>query len=379
MNKRYFTLLIIALSLNLRPAITSVGPLLSIIKNDLTMGNVSASLLTTFPVFFMGAASIFSIYLSRKLQVEGALMIALSFIFIALSSRLFVSTSFGLIVTALLAGIGIGISAPLIIGLIKKYYPNESMLMSFYSCSMVAGAAIASTFAFPIYEKFDSSWHIALSCWGLLALLAAILLLPTLVTNKVITPEKEQSNNTIRKNNYWLMWFFASMAAIFYSLTAWLAPFVQTIGFSTTESGLLLSTFTLIQLPVSFIVPRLAQNSQSTKKSLLICSFSELLGILLMVLGVSPWLFVIFLAIGAGGLFPLALTLPLILAKNSNEVIHLSTFMQSGGFMIGSLGPLIFGWVSQQTQDFNASWSFLILIIFFMLFSIRQIFRKTSS
>ena len=175
------------------------------------------------------------------------------------------------------------------------------------------------------------------------------------------------------------MWFFASMAAIFYSLTAWLASFVQTIGFSTTESGLLLSTFTLIQLPVSFIVPRLAQNSQSTKKSLLICSFSELLGILLMVLGVSPWLFVIFLAIGAGGLFPLALTLPLILAKNSNEVIHLSGFMQSGGFMIGSLGPLIFGWVSQQTQDFNTSWSFLVLIILFMLFSIRQIFRKTSS
>ncbi|MEG0285750.1 MAG: hypothetical protein RR494_06785 [Vagococcus sp.] len=71
MNKRYFTLLIIALSLNLRPAITSVGPLLSIIKNDLTMGNVSASLLTTFPVFFMGLLLFFLFTLAESYKLKG--------------------------------------------------------------------------------------------------------------------------------------------------------------------------------------------------------------------------------------------------------------------------------------------------------------------
>lgn len=376
MNKSYFTLLIIALSLNLRPAITAVGPLLTIIKTDLAMGNVSGSLLTTLPVFFMGAASIFALYLSRKLQVEGALMVALILIFIALLGRLVVSSSLGLILTALIAGMGIGIAGPLVIGLIKKYYPNEPNLMSFYSSAMVAGAAIASTFALPLFQAFNESWRMALSFWSLFSLLAAILLLPLLKKEATFSSVSSTTSKTTTPKNIWLMIFFALMAAIFYSLTAWLAPYVQSIGFSKVSSGFLLSTFTLIQLPVSFIIPRLASTKEKTKKLLITCGMLELIGLTLLLVRISPWFAVIFLAIGAGGLFPLALTLPLLSTNNAEEAIALSAFMQSGGYMIASLGPLLYGWVSEKTHSFDLAWVAVVILILFMLGTIQKIIKS---
>lgn len=372
MNKKYFTLLIIALSLNLRPAITAVGPLLTVIKDELQMGNISASLLTTFPVFFMGAASVLALYLSRKLQVEGALMVSLSLIFVALFTRLFVSSSLGLIITAILAGIGIGIAGPLIIGLIKKHYPNEPSLMSFYSSAMVAGAAIASSFAQPLFQYFSDSWRIALSFWSLFALIAAIALLPLMKKAPTNASTKEPVNKKQATRNIWLMLFFALMASVFYSLTAWLAPYVQSIGFTKGQSGLLLSTFTLIQLPVSFIVPQLVESNKKAKQLLFICALSELIGLVLLILSITPWIAVIFLAIGAGGLFPLALTLPLIKANTAEEAISLSAFMQAGGFMLGSLGPLLFGWVSQTADSYILAWGLVVILVVFMLGTIHK-------
>lgn len=379
MNKRYFIILVFALSLNLRPAITAVGPLLTVIKNDLQMNNISASLLTTLPVFFMGATSLLALFLSRKFGIEGGLMVSLIAIFIALIGRLFVTNATILILTALLAGVGIGIAGPLIIGLIKKYFPNEPSLMSFYSSAMVAGAAIASTFAQPLYQKFNHSWQIALSFWSIFALVAAILLLPLLKIESSTTENITPNRKEVASKNWWLMIFFSLMAAIFYSLTAWLAPYVQSIGFSKAQSGLLLSLFTLIQLPVSFIIPRLVGTNAKTRNLLIGCGLAELIGLILLLVHVSPWISVISLALGAGGLFPLALTLPLLTAKSSEEAISLSAFMQSGGFMVGSLGPLLFGVVSQNSNTFNLAWGLVLIFVLLMIASVTCIFSVKTS
>lgn len=379
MNKRYFIILVFALSLNLRPAITAIGPLLTVIKDDLQMNNISASLLTTLPVFFMGATSLLALFLSRKFGIEGGLMVSLIAIFIALIGRLFVTNTTTLIFTALLAGVGIGIAGPLIIGLIKKYFPNEPSLMSFYSSAMVAGAAIASTFAQPLYQKFNHSWQIALSFWSIFALVAAILLLPLLKIESSTTENISPNSKEAASKNWWLMIFFSLMAAIFYSLTAWLAPYVQSIGFSKAQSGILLSLFTLIQLPVSFIIPRLVGTNAKTRNLLVGCGLAELIGLTLLLVHVSPWISVVFLALGAGGLFPLALTLPLLTAKSSEEAISLSAFMQSGGFMVGSLGPLLFGVVSQNSNTFNLAWGLVLIFVLLMIASVTCIFSVKTS
>lgn len=335
---------IFLLSLNLRPSITSVGPLLDVIKTDLGITGVVASLLTTLPVFCMGIFALFSIQLSNRLGIEKSLLIAMSLIFVATLSRAFLSNSVLLLATSLVSGIGIGIAGPLLAGFIKKHFPDKLSVTSVYAVSMVIGAAIATTFSIPLFNIMNNSWQSALSFWSVLAAIAALFMLPLLIKGK--TNHVAMTMPSLRITNprvYWFTLFFGFMSAIFYSVTAWLAPIVQSMGMSDSQSGLILTLFTGIQIPVSFLLPILVGKTGSRKLWLLLCGLSEFIGIVLLMGHFSPWVATIFLGIGAGGLFPLALLIPLGEASSAEEATSWSAQMQFGGFIIGATGPLVVG------------------------------------
>lgn len=372
----YLIFIIFMVSLNLRPAITSVGPLLDVIQTDLGMGGVAASLITSLPVFCMGLFALFSIRLSNRFGIEKSLLIAMSLIFIATFYRGFVTDGWSLIITALFSGIGIGIAGPLISGFIKKYFPEKLSVMSIYSVSMVVGASIATSLTIPFFNYFNESWQISLSLWSILSLVAALLFLPLLISTKganirTKTPSMHITNNRV----YLFMMFFGCMAAVFYAITAWLAPLIQSMGMSRAQSGMVLTLFTVIQIPVSFFIPFMVAKTGDRKLWLLICSISELIGIILLLGHISPWIATLFLGFGAGGLFPLALVIPIVEANTSAEATSLSAQMQFGGFLIGATGPLLFG----LTLDvFNSYIPALIAIVVVIIIMIVIIFRMES-
>ncbi|MFJ7933258.1 hypothetical protein [Sporosarcina sp. NPDC096371] len=127
---------------------------------------------------------------------------------------------------------------------------------------MVIGAAIASRFSVPLYQKFNESWQSSLSFWSLLAVPAILLLLP-LLKNSEKSKSPLSISSLVNKNKRvaLFMLFFGCMAAIFYSITAWLAPIVQATGFSYAQSGMILTLFTVIQIPVSFFIPILVSKT----------------------------------------------------------------------------------------------------------------------
>jgi len=379
MRFMYLILITFFVSINLRPSITSVGPLLNIIQRDLGMSGVTASLITALPVFFMGLFAVLAIKLNKQLGMEMSLVIAMLLIFIATFLRMFVHNSFLLFLTALISGIGIGIAGPLITGFIKKYFPENPGLMGIYSVSMVIGAAVASSFSVPLYQKLNESWQYSLSFWSIVAVPAVLLLLPLLKnTEKSKSPLVISSLIVSNKRVTLFMLFFGCMAAIFYSTTAWLAPIAQSVGFSYSESGMILTLFTVIQIPVSFLIPMLVSKTGNRRMWLLFCSFFELIGIVLLMLHSSPWIATIFLGIGAGGLFPLALLLPIQEAKNIEETISWSAMMQFGGYLLGALGPAIIGFMVDIFDNFAPALLILIIIIGIMLLTILKIGKKVD-
>lgn len=376
----YLSMIIFFVSLNLRPSITSIGPLLDIIQTDLGMSALAASLLTTLPVFCMGLFAILAIRLHSFLGIERSLLLAMLLILIATFLRLFVSNSLFLLATALFSGIGIGIAGPLISGFIKKHFPDKLGLMGLYSVSMVIGAAIASSFSVQLFQRTNNSWQQSLSFWSILAVPAALLLLPLLKKrDSKKGPLSISALSMKNKRVNLFMLFFGCMAAIFYSITAWLATIVQSTGFSHAQSGMILTLFTVIQIPISFLIPILVSKKGKRKTWLLICSFSELIGIVLLMLHVSPWVATIFLAIGAGGLFPLALLLPIEEASNTEEAISWSAKMLFGGYLLGSLGPVCMGFTVDLFDSFAPALFVLVIIIGIMLFTILKIGNKTKS
>ncbi|MFJ7933259.1 hypothetical protein [Sporosarcina sp. NPDC096371] len=85
-----------------------------------------------------------------------------------------------------------------------------------------------------------------------------------------------------------------------------------------------------------------------------------------MLFHVSPWLATVFLGIGAGGLFPLALLLPFQEAESTEETISWSAMMQCGGYLFGALGPVIMGLTVDVFDNFIPALFVLVIIICMM-------------
>ncbi|OAB41653.1 CynX/NimT family MFS transporter [Paenibacillus glacialis] len=375
----YLVMIICLVSLNLRPSITSVGPLLDIIQTSLGMSGLTASLITTLPVLCMGLFAIASIKLNNRLGIEKSLLLAMSLIFTATLLRMSVNDSILLLSTAFVSGMGIGIAGPLISGFIKKYFPEKPGFTGIYSVFMVIGAAIASSFSIPLFHSLNDSWQQSLSFWSILAIPASLLLLPLLKSSKPNNNPISISSLFIKnKRVNLLMLFFGCMAAIFYSITAWLAPIVQSTGLSQAQSGNILTLFTVIQIPISLTMPMIVSKTGNRKMWLLLCSLSEVIGIILLMLHFYPWVATVFLGIGAGGLFPLAILMPIQEARNTTEAISWTAMVQFGGYLLGSLGPAFIGLTVDLFGNFVPALIVLVIIICIMTFAILKIGNTTE-
>ncbi|MFC5406294.1 CynX/NimT family MFS transporter [Cohnella soli] len=367
MKKFYLLLAIFVAALNLRPIITSVAPLIGTMRNDLGMSGLTASLLTTFPVLCMGFFAPVATALRDRLGLERTVFAALLLITGATALRGIVSSVTILVISALVGGIGISLAGPLLSGFIKKYFPTKPGIVSIYSASMIVGAAIASAFSIPIYNRSNQSLTLTLSCWAILGVIALIVW-SVFLRNRANKESLVRSKLPIRnKRAILLTLFFGLMASMFYSVTAWISPIAHSFGYSAASSAMLLTIFTIIQIPVSLTIPGLVAKFGKRRFFLIFCSVSELIGIVILLLHLPMLPAVIFLGIGAGGLFPLALMLPIVETNTSEEAGAWSAMSQCGGYIIGAMGPLLIGAIYDHSGNFNAALLVMLVIIVAMI------------
>lgn len=367
MRTFYLLLALFLASLNLRPAITSVAPLLDTIQSTLGISGLTVSLLTTLPVLCMGIFAPLATRIRDWLGLERAIFAALILITAATALRGLFSSVAILIVTAFIAGIGIGLAGPMLSGYIKKYFPSKPGVVSVYSVSMTVGAGIASALSIPIYTKSNHSLTFTLACWSILGILA-ILFWVGLLQRRVGKETQEHSRLPLKnKRALLLTLFFGLMAFMFYSVTAWIAPIAQSLGYSKSSSAMILTVFTFMQIPVSMTLPAIVSRYGNRKLFLVLCSLFELAGILMLLFHMPIMVAVVFLGIGAGGLFPLALMLPIVETKNAIEAGAWSAMSQCGGYVFGSMGPLIIGLIYDSRNSFTLAFVTMIVVIVIMI------------
>lgn len=367
MKKFYLFLALFLAALNLRPIITSVAPLLETMQNVLGMSGLTASLLTTLPVLCMGVFAPAAAVLRDRIGLERTIVMALLLITGATAWRGLDGSVPSLVASALIGGLGISLTGPLLSGYIKKYFPKSPGVVSIYSAAMVAGAAAASAFSIPIYEQSRHSLTLALSCWAILGVLA-LAVWSAFLPVRASRESTVRSKLPIRNAKAWLLTlFFAMMASMFYSVTAWISPMAHSFGYSPASSALLLTVFTLVQIPVSLTVPALAARSGSLRLALIGCSLFELAGIVLLLLHLPMLPAVVCLGIGAGGLFPLALMLPIVETNTSEEAGSWSAMSQCGGYVIGAAGPLLVGALRDYSGGFEGALLAMLVMVAAMM------------
>ncbi|MCA0924753.1 MFS transporter [Bacillus stratosphericus] len=363
----YLTALFLA-ALNLRPIITSVASMMSMIQSDLGVSALTASLLTTLPVLCMGVFAPVATKLSRRFGLERTLFFSIFLITIATGLRGTSQTVTILLMTAFAGGVGISFAGPLLSSFIKKYFPKSPGIVSVYSISMTVGAALASGLTIPIYLRSEHNLPLALACWAVLGVIALILWLGLARKNQQADHADVPLRLPLRnKKAIQFTLFFGFMSSMFYSLTAWISPIALNFGNSPQYAAMLLTIFTLIQIPVALLVPAIVNRLGKPKLFLILCSLSELIGLIFLLLPMPILPAVIFLGIGAGGLFPLALMLPIIETRTPEEAGTWSAMSQMGGYIMGGFGPFLIGLIFDISGHFQAAIVAMLAIVMLMI------------
>lgn len=376
------------LSMNLRASITSISPVLKNIQVDLQMTSVVVSLLTALPVFCMGIFAPLAGKLSERWGIEWTIGGSVLLIGISTALRLVATSPFLLLLTAILSGIGIAITGPLISGYIKKEFPKySSTMIGVYSAGMGIGASLSAGLVVPAMHAFHQSWNAALAIWSVFALIGIIVWIPII---KKSTPSQESFEKTANQksrlpwgNRYvWLlMIMFGFQSGVYYSLATWLAPKVQDMGYSDAYAATTVTIFSVMQMVCSFIIPILINNSSKRKPWMLLCASSSFIGIFMLIMGgISPIFCATLTGIGAGGLFPLAMILPLDATTTPKEASEWTAMIQFGGYIISGIIPMLVGIIKDMTNTFDvALFTLLIIIVVIMGLTLKVKTKKESA
>ncbi|KZD45492.1 Major facilitator superfamily MFS1 [Bacillus cereus] len=374
-----YILALFFVSINLRIGITSISPLLETIRQDLNISNFSVSFLTAIPVFCMGTFALLTGKVIKKYGAEKAIMACLILIGFATCMRAFTSSISTLFASSLFIGIGIALAGPLLSGFIKEKFPTKiGLMIGIYSVGMGTGASLSAGLTIPLQHVLKDDWNMALAFWGVLTIIAIIFWYPVMKRKKnTSTQDKKNNSLPLRNKKAWLFTiFFGLQSGIFYSITTWLAPANQNMGVSSEQAGTLITVFTVVQMICSFLIPTLADIYKNRALWLLGSICFVLVGLSLMIYPLTtPWIPSILLGIGLGGVFPLALMLPLYETKTSEDASAWTAMMQSGGYIMGGFIPVLAG-IARDYFDGYTQIFIIMALLSLILFMLTLVMNK---
>ncbi|WP_400247481.1 CynX/NimT family MFS transporter [Niallia sp. JL1B1071] len=375
--KKQTILMIIALffvSFNLRISIAAISPVLENIRADLHLSNGIVSLLTAIPVICMGLFAFFAARISAHIGLEKTIVACLILIGTATALRAFSHSAFTLLLTAFFIGIGIAVAGPLVSGYIKQQFPHRiGIMIGVYSVGMGLGASFSAGFMLPLQKHLLHSWQLALASWSIFAVIGFLFWYPQITNqNKITLPSKRTTKLPWKNRKAWMFTLlFGLQSGIFYTISTWLAPIAQSMGFSSAKSGTLITFFTIIQMIFSFLIPTLADLFQKEKTWLLGSIGGVFIGLIFFLYPVvNPWFATGLIAIGLGGLFPLALALPLNATNSSNEASAWTSMMQGVGYMIGGIIPIMAGLTRDYIPYDKQVFVVMIILCFVMILTL---------
>lgn len=353
---------VILISLNLRAAATAVTPILKIIESSFTVGPTAQSLLGTLPLLCFAVFGIATPRVVRKLGLEKTLVLAALLIAAGEFARAtFSQSSTGLILFSIVCLGGMGMSNVLVIAAIKHYFPDRlGPVNGMFQVLIVVSGSFPSFIAVQTTEAIG--WRPFVGSWGILAVAA---LVPWLMLwngkGDHAATAKRPAMHLLRSPVAWgVMLVFSSGSMLLYALIAWLPTMLtETRGVSTKTAAQMLSIFNFIGLFHSFVVPNILGRMKHPFLVIAAAAAFTVAGSLgLAYAPGSAWPWILISGLGAMSI-NLGLTLMTMRCRTEAGVTALSGFVQSGGYLVAAVAPLIMGALRTATGGWVASCWFL--------------------
>lgn len=371
-SKRFYRVLlvigIIFVAFNLRPAITSVGPVIGIIRDDIGLSNWSAGLLTSLPLIAFAIMSPLAPRLGNKYSNERALLIGLILLLFGVMVRS-ISMVLLLFTGTVFIGLGIAVCNVLLPGVIKEKFPAKVALMtSVYSTAMGIFAATASGLSIPLANGAGWGWQLALLFWTIPAVIGIVIWVYLSRRDKS-TKSVEMKYVQPSDNRMWrspLAWqvacYMGLQSFLFYVTISWLPEILHDYGVSMATAGWMLSFTQFVGLPASFFVPVIANKFKSQSFMVIILILFAIGGYSGLLLGDSHAVMIISiicLGIALSGNFSMALSFLGMRARSARQASELSGMAQSLGYTLAAVGPMFIGFLF----DITHAWSVPLLTL----------------
>lgn len=365
--KKHSPLLILGLLLLgvcMRMPITSIPSVIKEIAQTFHVAPTSLGILTTIPLLCFGLLSSVVSSTAQRIGNELTLAIAMALMFVGSYLRIINFTL--LMVGTVMVGMAITCINVLLPAIISDKYPNRmGSVTGMYNTAMTLFAAIGAYTITPITHQ--SSWQTAVIIISAIALVTAIVWLPNLKYNERggNNIASEAGTNMWKKvNAWWLLLFFGFQCFVFYSAVAWLPTISMDAGLSGDQASLIAGLFQLFAIPFAFTVPVLAAKMKTRRSIMAGAGIASMLGTLMMLFPVNSFAYfcVVAFLLGAGSTttFVLAMTLFGLKTKSAADTRNLSGMVQSVGYLIAALGPIVVGSLNAQTHGWTAS----LIVIF---------------
>lgn len=371
LNKGSRTLLLVGIlfiSVNLRTALSSVGPLIDMIRQDVGLSDTFLGLLTTLPLIAFGVVSTITPLFTKRFGIGNTLLAALALLTFGIVIRS-VGGIFNLYLGTLFLGIAIAFGNVLIPALIKRNFPHKAgFVTSLYSGIMSLGAAIAAGLSVPLAVEFNLGWRGSLAIWAVLAVLALIIWIPNIKRINRTAPRRSFKEAIKKLSGSLLVWklaFYMGLQSLaFYVILAWLPSILLDRGFDALYAGWMLSLSQATGILGAIIIPIWAGSRKDQRLvivTLIIIEVIALIGLMIPGMGVVE-LWVGLIGMILGGTFGLALLLIVLRSKDAETAAELSGIVQSIGYFIAATGPFLVGMIYDLTQIWNYALGLLILL-----------------
>ncbi|CAM3833567.1 Cyanate transport protein CynX [Pseudomonas reidholzensis] len=370
MRAAFNLLLVMLLALNLRPILTSIGPLLEPMRASTGLGYQQAALLTALPVLCMGLVPLAQPWLRRWLSEHGGMLMGLSAIALACLWRLQLETAWALIASAVLAGLGVALVQGMMPGLVNRWFPSRlAPTMGLYSAALMTGGGLAAVLG-PHLSGYFQRWQVGLGFWAVPAVLAVIAWV--LLRPRQGTPKRAGAaeGHWFGNRRAWLLaLYFGLINGGYTSMVAWLPAYHLEHGGTAQGGGDLVGLMTVFQVLGALGLPLLLRRLADRRPGLWLALAIQLCGFLGLLLAptVAMGLWVALIGLGLGSCFSFSLTLTLEHLKTPAEAGSLASFVQGIGFIVTGIVPYITGWLRDVSGDFQASWALLTVTILAML------------
>nr|WP_296071161.1 MFS transporter [uncultured Actinoplanes sp.] len=354
---------------NLRAGITTVGPVLDELRDELGLASLSASALISLPLLAFAAISPVAPALARRLGLERTLGGSLAVLAAGLILRSLPGRPLLWLGTGLL-GVAIAVLNVVLPALVKRDFPARiGQITGVYSAVQAVFAATAAGVAVPLAAASSVGWRLPLAIWAVLAVVALAVLAPQLRRRTVVPPflDDVRLDPATTARSPWrsvLGWqvtaFMALQSTGYFVLVTWLPSIEKANGVSATAAGV--HQFLLNALGIagsmicSALIPRLRDQRPIGVLAPLL--FSVAVAGLLLAPGYGA-IWAGLAGVAGGSTIVLALSLFGLRTAHHTQAAALSGMAQSVGYLVAAAGPIAIG----ALHDASGSWTLALIIL----------------